>query len=158
MPDVTGSNISVISGNATMVAGTATFKNWMDEQWIRIPFSSTDAASGDNQWYQMDAIGSSTLITLKNPYTGTSVTNGGFTLGQVSILPEDYQDLPLYRMAIIYFTTRFPDAIRAQQYQALWDIGEAKLNEEFGSKTISVVLTDVDAPIVNPNLFPRTVS
>jgi len=157
MADVTGSTAGVITGGTTMSA-TAAFKAWMDEQWIKIAYSSTDAASGDNQWYQIDAVNSGSLITLKNPYTGSTVTNGSFTVGQVPILPEDYQDLPLYRTALIYFTTRFPDQVRAAQYQALWDIGEAKLNEEFGSKTSSVILTDTDAPIINPNLFPRTVS
>ena len=43
-------------------------------------------------------------------------------------------------------------------YQKLWDDGMAALNEEFGSKTTDVVLTDTDAQIVNPNLFVRTVS
>ncbi len=151
-------SVSVVSGNSTIVASTTAFVNWMDENWIRIPYSSTNAQSGDNQWYQIDSINSSTQLTLKNPYTGNSVTGGQWTIGEVPILPEDYQDLPLYRMAVIYYTTRFPDAIRAAQYQALWDIGEAKLNEEFGSKTSSVVLTDTDSPIVNPNLFPRTVT
>lgn len=134
------------------------FKNWMAGNWIRVPFSNTNSASGDNQWYQIATVANSATLTLKNNYTGDTVAAGGFTVGEVPILPEDYQDLPLYRLGVIYYTTRFPDPVRAQQYQALWDTGEAKLNEEFGGKTQSVVLQDTNDAIVNPNLFVRTVS
>ncbi len=162
MADVTQTTATAtattVSAGTTITTTAAAFTNWMAGNWIRIPFSSSNATNGDNQWYQIDVVNSASLVTLKNPYTGASVTGANFTVGEVPILPEDYQDLPLYRMAIIYYTTRFPDPIRAQQYQQLWDIGEAKLNEEFGSKTSSVILTDVDSPVINPNLFPRTVS
>jgi hypothetical protein len=130
----------------------------MAGNWIRIPFDSTNSKSGDNQWYQISAVASPTALTLKNPYSGATVSGASFTVGEVPILPEDYQDLPLYRLGIIYYTTRFPDPARAQQYQALYDVGEAKLNEEFGSKTVSVVLNDTTDAILNPNLFQQNVS
>ena len=79
----------------------------------------------------ISATSTSTILVLKNQYTGNSTAGASFTIGQVPILPEDYQDLPLYRMGLIYYTTRFPDATRAQLYQGLWDTGEEKLNEEF---------------------------
>ncbi len=155
--DVSSSHTMAITTNTTtLTANGATFLNWMAGQWIRIPYSGTNANSGDNQWYQIDTITNSTTAVLKNKYTGATVTAGAFTIGEVPILPEDYQDLPLYRMGLIYYTTRFPDPTRAQLYQKLWDDGEKKLNDEFGSKTSSIVLTDTDAPIVNPNLFTPT--
>lgn len=156
---VTSSNtVSITTNTPTVTASGATFKAWMAGQWIRIPFSTTDSTNGDNQWYQIDSVTSSTVLVLKNQYTGATVTVAAFTIGQVSILPEDYQDLPLYRMGYIYYTTRFPDPVKAGLYKALYDEGFEKLNEEFGSKTSSVVLTDIDTPVANPNLFVRTVS
>lgn len=160
MADVTqttaSTTVSITTNTTTVTAAGAAFKNWMVGQWIRIPFSSTDAANGDNQWYQINSVTSSTVLILKNAYTGATVTGASFTIGQVSILPEDYQDLPLYRMGYIYYTNRFPDPDRAKLYKLQWDEGLAKLNEEFGSKTTSVILTDTDDPIVNPNLFSPT--
>lgn len=156
--DATSSRTMAITTNTTtLTASGSVFLNWMAGNWIRIPYSATNANSGDNQWYQIDSITSPTVAVLKNPYSGATVTAGAFTIGEVSILPEDYQDLPLYRLGVIYYTTRFPDPARAKQYQNLWDIGEEKLNEEFGSKTSSIVLTDTDQPIANPNLFARSI-
>lgn len=146
------------SNGATAIGATGgIFRNWMDEQWVRFPHSTTTGQDGDNQWYQIDSITSAATAVLKNQYTGTSLT-GPMTIGQVPLLPEDYQDLPLYRLGIIYYTTRFPDPVRAQQYQALWDQGVAALDDEYGSKTTSVILQDTDQPVVNPNLFQRIVS
>lgn len=162
MADVTSvtasTTVSVTTNTTTVTALGAAFKNWMAGQWIRIPFSNTDVANGDNQWYQIASITSSTVLVLKNKYTGATVSGAAFTIGEVSILPEDYQDLPLYRMGYIYYTTRFPDPVKAGLYKGLWDTGMAALNEEFGSKTTSVVLTDTDAPIYNSNLFVQSVN
>lgn len=172
MTDVTSTSIAsaalTVNNAATGITtsnATGVFAPWMDEQWLRIPYSTTATGSstatgpnGDNQWYQIESVSSPTAAVLKNSYSGVSVTGGAFTIGEVPILPEDYQDLPLYRLGIIYYTTRFPDPVRAQQYQALWDQGVAALDDEYGSKTTNIVLTDTDSPVVNPNLFQRVVS
>lgn len=150
--------MSATNNSATLTASGNVFLNWMAGQWIRIPFSSTNSTSGDDQWYQIQSITNATTAVLMNQYTGSSVTGASFTIGQVSILNESYQDLPLYRMGIIYYTTRFPDPTRADFYQKLWNDGEARLNAEFGSKTTSIILTDTDAPIINPSLFPQSIT
>lgn len=166
VPDVTNTSanagITLTNGTTSVLVtglGTTVFYNWMANNWLRSPYNATNnSTTGDNQWYQISSVSSGTQIILANTYSGSTVTNAGFTIGDVPILPEDYQDLPLYRMGVIYYTTRFPDPAKAQIYQSLWDRGEAALNEEFGSKTTNVVLTDTDAPIINPNLFQRNVS
>jgi hypothetical protein len=162
MQDVTNttasSTVSITTNTTTVTASSTTFKDWMVNQWIRVPHSTTNATNGDNQWYQIASVTSDTVIVLKNPYTGATVAGANFTVGEVPILPEDYQDLPLYRMAYIYYTTRFPDQVKANLYQNLYDRGYADLNDEFGSKTTSVVLPDTSMPIFNPNLFQSGLS
>lgn len=157
MADVTqttnSTTISITTNTTTVTASGATFLKWMANQWIRIPYSSTDSTNGDNQWYQIASVTDSTHLTLMNQYTGATVTAANFTIGQVSILPEDYQDLPLFRMGMVYYSTRLMDNARYTMYKGLYDTGEAKLNEEYGSKTSSIILTDVPLPIMNPNLF-----
>lgn len=162
MDDVTSvtasTTVGVTTNTTTVTAAAAAFKAWMAGNWIRIPHSTTDAANGDNQWYQIDTVSSATVLLLKNKYTGATVTGGSFTIGEVSILPEDYEDLPLYRMGMIYYTTRFPDPTRAKLYTDLWTNGLSALDAEFGSKTTSIILTDTDNNLENPNLFVRSVS
>lgn len=162
MPDVTSTTasttVAITTNTPTVTAAGAAFKVWMVGQWIRIPHSATDAANGDNQWYQINSVTSSTVLVLKNNYSGTTVTGANFTIGEVPLLPEDYQDLPLYRMGYIYYTTRFPDATRAKLYSDLYDKGASALDEEFGSKTTNVILPDTQQPIYNPNLFQSSIA
>lgn len=162
MQDVTSTSasttVSITTNTTTVTAAGAAFKDWMAGQWIRIPHSSTNATNGDNQWYQISSVTSSTVLVLKNKYTGATVTGAGFTIGEVPLLPEDYQDLPLWRVGYIYYTTRFPDPARAKLYQDLYDRGFADLNEEFGSKTVSVTLPDTSMNIFNPNLFQSNIT
>ena len=98
------------------------------------------------------------VLVLKNVYSGATVSGASYTIGEVSILPEDYQDLPLYRMGYIYYTTRFPDEVKAKLYKNLYDEGVAKLDEEFGTKTTSVVLTDLGGYQENMNLYLSAIS
>lgn len=158
MADVTDATsaqtVSITTNTTTVTAsGGSVFRNWMAGQWIRVPFSSTNTANGDNQWYQIASVTSATVLVLKNNYSGATVTGAAFTIGQVSLLPEDYQDLPLFRMAVLYYTTRFPDPARAKEYRTEYDRGFDALNTEFGSKTQSVILPDTSMPIYNPNNF-----
>lgn len=158
MADYTTGTVAITTNTTPVVGSGTAFAQYMAGGYIKIPHSATDTANGDNQWYEIASITSTAVLNLKNPYTGGTVTSNSYIIGEVPILPEDYQDLPLYRMGLIYYTTRFPDATKAALYQKLWDDGEAKLNEEFGSKTTNVILTDTEQPIINPNLFVRTVS
>lgn len=153
----TGISITQNTSTAT-VSGAALTRSMGENGWLRIPHSSTNAIDGDNQWYQIDSIPNTTTLVLKNQYTGPTVSGASYQIGEVPLLPEDYQDLPLYRLGIIYYTTRFPDPVRAEQYQRLWDQGYTALNDEFGAKTTNVALSDTDEPIINPNLFQRVVS
>ena len=138
----------------TATAGS--FAKWMVGNWLIIPYTQT---GGDQQWYQIGSYLDSTHITLANEYTGaTSLSAVTCTIGQCSILPEDYQNLPLFYMGMVYYSTRFPDQTRFNLYKDLYTSGIAQLDSEFGSKTTSVVLQDSPLQVINPNLFQSNIS
>ena len=152
------STVSVTTATATVTASVATFKNWMGMSgWIQFPYSSTDAANGDNKWYQIASVTSSTVLILKNPYTGATITGGNFTIGDTPILPEDYQDIPLHKACRIYFSTRVPNTEKATNFKAMHDESYAMLDAKYGSKSTTPVLTETDVQVYNPNLFPRSI-
>jgi hypothetical protein len=154
-----GTTVALTNGSTTVTGSSSIFTNWMaGNTYLKVPHSNASASNGDNQWYAISTVSSGTTAILAAPYQGATLTTGTVTIGEVPILPEDYQDLPLYRLGYIYYTTRFPDAQKSQLYQNLYDTGLKALDDEFGSKTTNVVLTDTDAPIVNPNLFQRNLS
>lgn len=163
--DVTASSssttVSVTTATTTVTAASGTpFQSWMGQSgWIKIPHSTTvTATNGDNRWYQIASVTSATVLELKNPYLGTTVTAGGFTIGDVPILPEDYQDIPMYRAYMIYFNSIVPNPAQAQLYTKLYNDSYMELEKKYGSKDYSPVLTDTQATVFNPNLFPRNLS
>lgn len=147
------------NGSTVTGSGTAWTTN-MEGRWLNIPFTSSNTTSGDNEWYQIKTVNSATSLTLFNDYQGPSITSAssGYTIGEVSLIPEDYQDLALWRALWIYHSTIAPDKAKAAGYQELYTQGKEILDEEFGSKSTNPVLTPPNAPVFNPNLFPRITS
>lgn len=151
--------LGATNASTTITSSSSAWTAWMAYSgWLRIPFDTDGLKSGDNKWYKIDSVTSSTVLLLKNPYQGVTITGGGFIVGDVPILPEDYQDLPLYKALSIYFSTRVPDQIRANKFTELYDSGYKLLDDKYGSKSTTPVLTDNNAPVYNPNLFPRNLS
>lgn len=151
-----GQNTYVV--DASIVTGSGT--SWMQSmagQYIQIVPSSSDATCGDDRWYQIQAVNSTTSLTLFNEYLGTgstaSIAGATYRIGQVPIVNENYQDIPLYYMAMIYYATRLPDKNRFAMYKTMYEEKYEQLNKEFGAKTTSPILLDSDVDIYNTNLF-----
>jgi hypothetical protein len=156
--DYTTGTVSVTAGSPTVTGSGTSWTTNMADRWIQIPITASDTTSGDDQWYQILSVQSATSLTLKNNYTGQTVAGGTHTIGEVPILAEDYQDLPLYRACYVYYTAINQNAEKAQYFKALYDEGYKRLEAEFGSKTSGVGLTPMDAAVINPNLYQTMIS
>jgi hypothetical protein len=154
--DYATGTVIVTNGSATVTGtGTSWTKN-MAERFINIPLTTLDTTSGDNEWYQIQTVTSSTTLTLYNTYTGNTTSVGTtYTIGECPLLPEDYQDIAVYRALKIYYTSIVPNATQAEGFNSLYREGKAVLDFEFGAKSSNPVLTPPDSPVYNPNSFPR---
>lgn len=146
-----------IAGNVVTGSGTSWTTN-MAGRWLNIPQTASNSTSGDDEWYQILSVQSSTSLTLYNDYQGQNVSSASYTIGETPLLPEDYQDLALWRALWIYYTSIVPNPNQAKGYLEMYEKGKEVLDYEFGSKTTSPVLTSPNAPVFNPNLFPRVTS
>lgn len=145
------------AGNVVTGSGTSWTTN-MAGRWLNIPQTASNTTSGDDEWYQILSVQSATSLTLFNDYQGQSTSNASYLIGETPLLPEDYQDLALWRALWIYYTSIVPNPAQAKGYFDLYTAGVEILDYEFGSKTTSPVLTSPNAPTFNPNLFPRVTS
>jgi hypothetical protein len=158
LADYTTSTILTATDGSTAIVGNSSTA-WtakMAGLWLRITDSLT-ANTGDGRWYEIASITDATNLVLDKAYGGISIAAGtaAYTIGQVSLIPEDYQDLPVYKAAEIYFTSIKPEANQAQLYKILFEEGLDSMTKEHGSKTTDMV-TDMgvleDRHIINPNL------
>lgn len=151
----TGSIVSVANGGTAVVGTSTVWAAGMVGQWIRItPNSSTN--SGDGIWYQISAVGSATTLTLAQPYGGTAISGGTtvYTIGQMSILPDAYDSLPIYRALATYFTSIEPDISKAEEYTKKADVMQSIMNVDQSNRTGGRVLDNGIGigGIINPNL------
>lgn len=152
--DYATGTVTLTGGSSVVTGNTTVFTADMVGRWIY----ATPATGGDGNWYEIGTYTSGTVLGLVNQYQGLAASGVTTLIGEMPILPEDYQDLPIYRACSIYFTTRVPDPTRAATFQQLYDQGYAKLDGEFGSKSFSVAITPTDTEVINPNLFIRNLS
>lgn len=156
--DYTTGTVSVTSASTTVTGSGTSWTTNMAGMWLNIPLTSSNTTSGDDEWYQIASVESTTSLTLYNAYEGQTVTGGTYTIGEVPILPEDFQDLPLYRALYIYFTTYSKNPQSAAEFKRLYDEGYARLDSEFGSKTAGVGITPSNMSVVQPNMFQSNIS
>lgn len=151
--DYTTGTVALTNGSSTITGSGTTFIGDMAGRWIYLT-----PPTGDGNWYEIETYTSATSMSLINQYQGTTASGMTYIIGECPLLPEDYQDLPVYRALSVYFTTRVPDPTRAELFTKLYDEGEQRLDAEFGSKSASVAITPTDTEVVNPNLYVRTLS
>lgn len=156
--DYSTGTVSATNASTTITGSGTTFTTNMGGRWIKIAEATSDTTSGDNSWYQIASVTNATTLVLENAYAGQNVSGGSYIIGEVPILPEDYQDLPLYRALYVYHNSISQNPQKATLYKNLYDEGYKRLEAEFGSKTASVGITPQDFPVVNPNMFQTNIT
>lgn len=160
LPDYTTGTAQVTNGSTAVVGSGTAWTTNMAGMWLNIPLTTSNTTSGDNEWYQIASVTNATNLVLMNQYQGASITStsGGYIIGDVPILPEDFQHLPLYRACYVYYTAVNANPEKAKYFQAIYDEGYKLLDAEFGSKTSGVGLTPNEIGVINPNLFQANIT
>jgi len=140
---------SSINGDIVTGSGT-TWAAYMEGLWIQI-----NTTTGDYLYYKIDNFIDTTHISLTSPYTGSNISSGSatYTIGQVSLLPQAYQMIPVYRAVSLYYTVISKDPQRATMFNAMADGLEKSMRTDQGNKSTNPTVEDDYKPIVNPNLF-----
>jgi len=155
--DYTTGTVDIATNGSLELTGSSTvWTTPMTGRWIRITHSDTATASGDGQWYEINAVESNTVLTLRRPYGGASLTTGAsaaYIIGQMPLLPESYHDLIVQYGAFRYWTKE-EQVARALTFKTMFDEGMVDFFATYANNDLTMVLDDgFDDFIVNPNLF-----
>lgn len=156
----TGTIVSIANGATTVTGSDTTFTAKMVGRYIKF-----EGTTGDNNWYEIDSYTSATVIDLVKDYEGTSVAAASDTyrIGEMSLIPEEFQDILLWRPLAIFFSMHEKTSI-ANQYWRLYDGGhEAGLVDP--SRPLGGILgrlladgsSDDDSPYIHPHRLRREV-
>lgn len=157
VPDLSIADYSIgtLSVNNGSMAVTGSGTTWtpttnpqLESRWIQIP-----QPSGDNLWYQVASVNSSTSLTLYQPYQGINATGASYTLGQMPIIAEDFQDMLLWKLLQYYHTSIVADTSKVAEYKDIYDRKLELLEEYSGTNTVNVNLSPNRNYRGNPNVF-----
>lgn len=149
--DYTTGTIKTLANGGTAVTGDST-------SWTAAFVGRYFKIDADGYWYEITARTSNTAITLAREYGGTAIAAGSesYTIGEASLLPEGYQDLPLFYTLFRYFKFKKRQDI-ATDYRGDWESGLANLAADTGNLTTSGVLAE-DITIIDSNQWPSGLS
>ncbi len=152
----TPGTVSITQGSTTVTGvGTSfvpTTNPQLESRWIKFA-----QPTGDELWYQIDRVISTTQISLFVPYQGITIAaSSAYTIGQMPIIAEDFQDMLLWKALGYYFTSIVDNKGKREMYQAYYKEKLALLDEYSGSTTVHVNLGR-RANNMNPNLFPQSI-
>lgn len=142
---------NAVTGSGTSFTATTNVQN--ESRWIQFA-----QPNGDNLWYQIASIPSTTSILLYQPYQGITITNttaGTYTIGQMPLLMEDFQDMLVWKALTYYFSSIVDNKTKYEEYKQLYDEKLALLEQYAGSNTVNVNLRS-STNTRNPNLFGQT--
>ena len=148
--DYTTGTVSATLASTGIVGSGTTFTSAMVGRYINL-------TSGDGQWYEISAFTDTTHITLNAPYEGATVSGSSFTLGESSILPISYHEMPIYDAAAVYWATE--DSNRSRMFKEIADGLYEGMLTEAGEKTEGAYMLPVDNLVFrDPNVPEPTVN
>lgn len=161
LADITSSTITSIANGGTAVVINSGGLQSMAGRFLQITDSNT-ALKGDGYWYEISATPAitGTTFSLVRPYAGTAIAAGAAAcvIGQMSLLPEGYEDLSVFDVVRQYFATIQPDAGKFKIYDGMFNELMKQMIQDQGDKSSSPVLDagiDSVSNLINPNLTVR---
>jgi len=150
----TGSGVTVTNGGTTVTGTGTTFTAPMVGRFLRVTETNTAGAAGDAMWYEIASVTSTTVLELRKPYLGTTVSSAtAYAIGQMSLLPDENQQLPLWYALREYYTTIHPDVSRATLYRDRFAEGFRELEEGELNKTLNPTIELDGSDPIDSNLF-----
>lgn len=152
--DITSTTITTLANGSTALTVSAGLTVQMAGFWIR-PTLSTTANTGDGQWYEISSVTNATTATLVRAYGGNSIAVGtaACTIGQMPLLPEAFQDTPVWKAASDYWYKE-GDVNRGKSFENKYDRDVKDLIAQYTSYVTDPVLEEGvgGRPIINNNL------
>jgi hypothetical protein len=142
----TGTTVSVTNGSTEVKASSSIFTQDMVGLW----FQQTGVAN--LTFYEIIAVPDNQTLTLKSRFIGNSSSTASWRIGQLSIIPQEYVDAPMYYSLANYFDSKGATD-RANYYRNLFEKMQQDCDAEYSSSQTGSVITS-DSIQSNPWQYP----
>lgn len=142
----TSATVSVTNGTPTVTGSSTVFNPDM----ASLGYQTTGVT--DTTWYEI-VNATSSILTLKSAYVGTSGSGFDWRIGQLPIIPQEYQDAPMH-WALYNFFSAAGNEQRASQHFAQYNDLVTQCMEDYSSSNESSVIDNSDSMGYNIWLAP----
>lgn len=154
--DYTTGTLTLANGSAAVVGASTVFTAQMANGMYVL--QTTDGSDGN--YYKVTAFTDATHITLENFYQGLSGSSVAYRIGQVSKIPEEYQEAPVDYAMYRHFLEK-NEMAQANLFKQLWEGTLATAKDIYGMATANQIikasasakrynpLTDISSNMIN---------
>lgn len=140
--DYSTGTVTATNGSTTVTgSGTA----WTTALVGGMQFQVTNGTDGN--WYEILSVDSTTQVTLKTPYAGSTVSGSAYNMGQIFIFPGEYDDVPVDYALYRFWESRNNPA-RAKYHKDNYQEAVTDAIEKYASSSLSNVIVG-DEPSLN---------
>lgn len=127
--------VTMTNGSTLVTSTGSTFTN----QLVGLQFQLQGVT--DLTWYEIVAVPTSSTLTLKSAFVGSSGSGLAFRIGQTGILPSEYQDA-IVQYALYQFFAGKGNETRSTQHFNLFNSYITDAIEQYSSSTEGNVITE----------------
>lgn len=144
--DYTTGTVTVTNGDATVTGSGTTFTAQMVGRWFK--------PTTNGEWYRIASFTDATHIELDRNFEGITKAGDAYVIGDVSLLPEEYQILPVYEAVSIYWMSIGNNTTKSDFYDKKFKEGLEEMKIAFCNLSENVdIEASEDERLVDPNLF-----
>lgn len=129
--DYTTGTVTLTNDSTTVTGSGTTFTAAMVGRWIK--------GDLDARWYELASFSSTTAMATKKAYQGTTTASLSYTIGEMSIIPEEYHNLLWYQPVAQYWMMK-KEPEQAAYYQSLYDRGKTQFMNSYSKRTSIQIL------------------
>lgn len=146
--DYTTGTVSVTSGSPTITGNGTTFTNLMARGDYVLQI--TDGTDGN--YYRITGYANATTLTIENNYQGITNATATYRIGQVSKIPEEYQETPVDYAMYRHFLEK-GELGNANDFNTRWTQSLKDAEDVYGESTSNqIVMANGNAKAFNPLL------
>lgn len=161
--DYTSATLATMAAGSTTVTGTGTtwsteFPLNTDVTIFNLGIRADPSTGGDGIWYPISTFQSDTQLTLVTPVQNAPniTTATTYTIGQLPLLQEDFQDMLVFGALKVYFSSVNLDVNQFKLFDSMYGERYKLLEDYAGTKQVNVDL-GAQPQFSNPNLYPYAV-
>lgn len=146
MDDYTAGSVSVTYGSATITGNSTIFTNLMASGAYVLQV--TDGTDGI--YYRITGYTNATTLTIENNYQGITNATATYRIGQVSKIPEEYQEAPVDYAMYRHYVEK-GQLEQAQFHKSLWEGSLSDAEDVYGMSTSNqIILANGRTKTFNP--------